>query len=244
MKKLILFLSVYLLVAGASPAFALTIDVWEVTTDNLTQINDWKTAQNGSVHVLEDFEGMDTGWYTENNTGVGTFIADGRIGKGGSSYNKDENNDEYSSDPYFSIKSDIDKNGYGRSNTTTGDDASQWLDSGDITFLTLTIEDDSLKNLFFYIQDPADSGGTTIFSVDNFEDADFTFRHEKNKASFFVGITLGENETLSSLSWFTTSQSDGFGLDDFSTIHNPEPATMLLFGFGLIGIAGITRKLT
>ena len=187
---------------------------------------------------------MDTGWYTEKETGVGTFIADGRIGKGGSSYNKDKNNDEYSSDPYFSIKSDSDRNGYGRYNTTAGDDASQWLDSGDITLLTLTIEDDSLTNLFFYIQDPADSGGTTFFSGDNYKDANFTFSSENNGASFFVGITLGANETLSSLSWFTTTQSDGFGVDDFSTIHNPEPATMLLFGFGLIGIAGITRKFT
>ena len=72
----------------------------------------------------------------------------------------------------------------------------------------------------------------------------YTFSGEKDKASFFVGISLGEEEMLSTISWATKSRRDGFGLDDFSTIHNPEPATMILFGFGLIGIAGINRRMT
>nr|WP_319392229.1 PEP-CTERM sorting domain-containing protein [uncultured Desulfobacter sp.] len=235
MKKSILFLSVYLLVAGASPAFALTVDVWDASTD-LAQINAWKSAQKGSVHVLEDFEDMGTGWYNQKETGVGTFTAVGPSGLGGSSYNSSNGA------PYFSIQ-DSDTSWYGRSNTTASDDASQWLDSGDITLLTLAVKDDSLKNLFFYIQDPADSGGMTILFINHFLNYSI-FANNQDKASFFVGITLTENETLSSLAWLTTSRSDGFGLDDFSTIHNPEPATMLLFGFGLIGIAGITRKFT
>nr|WP_319490387.1 PEP-CTERM sorting domain-containing protein [uncultured Desulfobacter sp.] len=242
MKKLISFLSVCLFVVGTAPAFALTINVWDVTTE-LAQINAWKAAQKGSVHVLEDFEDIDTGWYTEKETGVGTFTAGGLIGEGATSYNKDNDN-EFSSNPYFSIKSDDDSNAYGRSNTTTGGEASQWLDSGDITLLTLTLKDDSLKNLFFYIQDPADSGALTMLFVNHVSNYSI-FASNQNKASFFVGITLDDDdEPLSSLVWLTTSQSDGFGLDDFSTIHNPEPATMLLFGFGLIGIAGITRKFT
>jgi len=239
MKKLILFLSVYLLVAGASSAFALTVDVWDVSTD-LAQINAWKSSQKGSVHVLEDFEDMDTGWYKKKETGVGTFKAFGPSGLGGSSYNSSTYNSSYS--PYFSIQEN-DTYWYGRSNTTASNGASQWLDSGDITLLTLAVKDNSLKNLFFYIQDPADSGGITVLFVNNLFNYSI-FANNQDKASFFVGITLAENETLSTLAWLTTSRSDGFGLDDFSTIHNPEPATMLLFGCGLIGIAGISRKFT
>lgn len=248
MKKLISFLSVCFFIVGAAPVFAYNINIWDIS--NTEQITAWKAAQKGSVHVLEDFEDMDTGWYTNAQTGVGRFTAEGTgedaIGKGATSYNKDKNN-EFSNDPYFSIKSDHDSNGYGRYNTTAGDDASQWLDSGDITLLRLTLKDDSLKNLFFYIQDPADSGASTILFVN--DDTSFPnfkrFNQKKDKASFFVGITLEDGDApLSSLTWLTSSQSDGFGLDDFSTIHNPEPATMLLFGFGLIGIAGITRKMT
>lgn len=239
MKKLMLFLCVCFLVLGVTPAFAMTIDVWEVTSENISKINEWKAAQSGSVHVLEDFENIDAGWSTQKETGVGTFTAGGLRGLGGTSYyNIIDRSSIY---PNFSIQ-DKDYAWYGRSNTTDSEDASQWLDSGDITLLTLTIEDDSLRNLFFYIQDPADSGAVTFFSVNNYPNY-YIFSNEEDNASFFVGITLAENETFSSLSWFTTSQSDGFGLDDFSTIHNPEPATMILFGFGLIGLAGITRRI-
>ncbi|EIM65065.1 PEP-CTERM sorting domain-containing protein [Desulfobacter postgatei] len=168
MKKLILFLCVCFFVVGVTPAFTMTINVWEVTNKNISTINSWMNAQYGSVHVLEDFEDIHAGWYTQKETGVGIFTAEGNIGTGATSYNK--NHKKSSIAPYFSIQN-RNATWYGRSNTKTGD-----------------------------------------------------------------------NEVLSTLSWSTTSQSDGFGLDDFSTIHNPEPSTMLLFGFGLIGIASITRR--
>lgn len=241
MKKLILFLCVCFFVVGVTPAFTMTINVWEVTNENISTINSWMNAQYGSVHVLEDFEDIHPEWYTQKETGVGTFTAEGKIGTGATSYNKNHN--ESSTDSYFSIQN-RNTTWYGRSNTTTGEDASRWLDSGDITLLTLTLRDTSLTNLFFYIQDPADFSVTSLYANDHNNVAtNYTFSNETDKASFFVGITLGDNEVLSTLSWSTASQSDGFGLDDFSTIHNPEPSTMLLFGFGLIGIAGITRRI-
>ncbi|NDY71204.1 hypothetical protein DO021_06550 [Desulfobacter hydrogenophilus] len=243
MKKLMLFLCICFFVVGGTPAFAMTIDVWEVKNENISMINGWIGDQHGSVHVLEDFEDIDAGWYTEKrDTGVGTFTAGGEIGKGASSYNIQNNlkGSHKSDEAYFSIQ-DRDSDWY-RNNMTTSEGASQWLDSGDITLLTLTLTDTSLTNLFFYIQDPADYNTTTMF-VNNDANNNYKFSHQANKTSFFVGISWADDEVLSTLSWATTSQSDGFGLDDFSTIQNPEPATMLLFGFGLIGIAGITRRM-
>lgn len=237
MKKITLFLCVYFFAVGLTPAFSMTIEVWEVTNKNISKINDWIEAQIGSIHVLEDFEDFNQGWYTQKDTGVGTFKAEGRSGKGATSYPRT------SRTPYFSIQ-DRTTDWYGRSNTTTGEDASHWLDSGDITLLTLAIKDLTLTNLFFYIQDPADFSQTTLTAKDSNNVAtNYIFSNETNKASFFVGISWSEDEILSTLSWKTKSRSDGFGLDDFSTIHNPEPATMLLLGFGLIGLAGISRKI-
>lgn len=249
MKKSIWFLCVCFFVLGVAPAFAMTIDVWEVTEDNTSDINGWIEAQGGFVSVLEDFEDIDAGWYAQKETGVGTFFAEGERGRGQTAYNNDDQNEKFSRDPYFSIQDNPDS-WFGRSNTTTSEGASQWLDSGDITLLTLELNDTSLTNLFFYIQDPADFSMTTMFVNDNNPDTNgannsathYTFYPQANNASFFVGISLTDGEVLSTLSWSTASPDDGFGLDDFSTIHNPEPATMLLFGFGLIGIAGMTRR--
>jgi len=106
----------------------------------------------------------------------------------------------------------------------------------------LTGIDSSRTNLFFYIQDPSDVGATTTIGT-NVDFQEYSFAGEPNGGSYFVGITLGLNETLSQISWTATTAGDGFGLDDFSTVSPvPEPATMFLFGTGLAGLAGLYRR--
>ncbi len=239
MKKTLLS-SALIVTLCSSPVLALTFRVFEAgDSDN---INGW--INGGQITVLEDFEGINVDgemdWYQSLDTGVGVFTSDGsNIGTGDTSYNANNPDSQY---PFFSIQNRT-NSWYGRYDTTDTGDSSQWLDSGDIDSLTLNLVQNTFSSLFFYIQDASDVGATTTLGT-NITGHSYSFNSESNGSSYFVGIRLGQGETLSQINWVTTTQSDGFGLDDFSTVASPvpEPATMLLFGAGLIGLAGVARR--
>lgn len=225
MRKLLLFCCCFLITTIASPVFALTIDVYD-NVDNLI--------------LLEDFENVAVGWQTSLPTAVGNFTAGGLPGTGATAYPGNDG-------PKFSIQDS--GPWYGRDNTTPG--GTNWLDSGDITELTLTLAPglgSTINSLYFYMLDPSDCGATTIVNgIENTVIIDsYSFSGKSNAGKYLVGITwdLEKGETLSQITWSTNNHTnDGYGLDDFSTVAPvPEPATMMLFGIGLLGIAGVSRR--
>lgn len=232
MKKILLFMILISTVLIYGNGFALTISA--IQSSDTSSISDWISGLGGNVVVLEDFENETTGWYESLVTSVGTFTAGGESGLGATSYNA--SNDPDSGEPWFSIR---DQAWYGRGNTTTTDNASQYLDSGDITELSLDIDDNlDIYNLFFFLQDPSDvRARTTVES----ESVEYDFSGLSNGSLWFIGIQ--SDNVLSSITWSTSNRNDGYGLDDFSTVAPvPEPATMLLLGVGLVGLAGVGRK--
>ena len=224
MKKLILTLCCALLIF-AVPGFAIEINIYD-SVDNL--------------FLLETFEDEDAGWYRDLQTDVGTFAAGGRAGTGATSYNAVDG--QYSTDPYFSVQR-MGASWFGRKNTTPG--GNTWLDSGDITDLTLYVDDTlgkTLSSLYFYMLDPSDCGATTTVAS---KSASFDFSRKPNGGRYLVGITWDPTlEILESITWSTNGRTaDGYGLDDFATAAPvPEPATMMLLGVGLLWLAGIIRK--
>ncbi|MFN3323239.1 MAG: PEP-CTERM sorting domain-containing protein [Bryobacteraceae bacterium] len=193
-----------------------------------------------SFTILEDFEGYSALYNGPSiATGVGTFTAGGLSGQG-SCLPSVPCTDLYILDAATTPFS-------GRYNTTAG--GSKWLDSNDVTFITLNLEapnlNSRLNNLFFFITDVEDQGGQLTVTANDGQSVIAHFGGSGDNAKlvngslFFVNINSAAG--LSSITFSNTSRKDGFGVDDFGTVV-PEPGSIALLGAGLVAVGLYRRK--
>jgi len=235
-----------------SPASATTFTFESFYSETLAfeALMDWS---GGSYSILEDFEVESTADVPgDTSTGRTVFSSDGLgadfsavkgIGQGATRFD-----DQI---PELGI---VNRNtdAYGRTRGWDSDSFfdDHYLDSGDVGLLALdsTLSNQSISKLFFFMFDVADVGGTMTFSEYNQDrgDTEFLFEippgHLGDGAITFVGLEAAPGSYLNGFEWNMNNLRDGFGLDNFGTTPAPEPTTMLLFGAGLLGLAGLARK--
>lgn len=119
-----------------------------------------------------------------------------------------------------------------------------WLDSMDSQQMKFTLAG-MYTAVGFYLTDPNDVGGImNILFADQTEGTlDLGAVFDPSLASgsaFYVGIM--SDVAISSLTFYTNDENDGFGIDNVTVGTVPEPGTLALLGLGLVGMGVMKRR--
>lgn len=119
-----------------------------------------------------------------------------------------------------------------------------WLDSMDSQQMQFTLAG-MYTAVGFYLTDPNDVGGImNIMFADQSQgvlDLGPVFASGLTSGSaFYIGIM--SDVAISSLTFYTNDENDGFGIDNVTVGTVPEPGTLALLGLGLAGIGIMKRR--
>ena len=87
-----------------------------------------------------------------------------------------------------------------------------------------------------------DVNGTNVV-VDLLNDIDYNPYYWVSNRNMYVRFDAGLGEVINSVNFGIAAHGDGVFFDHVAFNAIPEPTTMLLLGFGLVGLAGARRKI-
>lgn len=124
-----------------------------------------------------------------------------------------------------------------------------WLDSNDATEVkwTLGAPLTGKFNAFgFYLYDASDiSADLTLTLADNSLVTlaiEQVLYPEPNGNSKYISVVANQNILDATLTFAASTNYDGWGIDNVTVGHLPEPGTLLLMGLGLLGLGAARRR--
>lgn len=135
----------------------------------------------------------------------------------------------------------------GRESLSNGSASDLWLDSNDAKTVIWNLGSPLTGdfNAFgFYLADSSDvSANLRLVYSDGLSSDEFQINYKQPNGNLgYVTVLSDKNIVGATLTFFNSTQNDGWGIDDITIGNVPEPGMLLLMGLGLLGLGAARRR--